>query len=433
MSAAARALAVERVSVEDAAFLLAESPLMPMNIGVLAMLDGPAPAREEVCAQLAPRIGWLVRWRQRVVEVPARWRRPTWVEDADFAVERHVHERSVADHEAANGMHGVVAQIQSRHLERDKPLWELWLLRRRDAGPGAALLKLHHGMGDAVSASRVLERLFGSTPAPAATAPAGRAAGGDRRAARGDRRAGAARHATPLRIASAGGRAVDAATVSIEHVRALTGRLGVTVNDVVLALGARAVRAMLLERGTNLPPAELRTIVPVSLRAESDRATAGNELSAVAIDLPLATDPPEALLDEVHARVASAMAAHRLPERSTLGQALAGATPPALLRRVARRRFTSDDHDLVISSVRGPERLAIGGRTVERLVPLSFLSENHSLIVTALSYRSQLAFGLVADANSGLDLAHGARAIPAALADLRDAAGAAAARRGGQS
>src|SRR5437868_12870001 len=117
-----------RLTPLDASFLEVESSTAHMHVGWAATFAAPREGRkprfDELRDHVGGRLGRAPRYRQRLAQVPLGVSEPVWIDDEDFDIERHVRRARSSD------FHEVVDEVMSRPLDRDRPLWELWIADR---------------------------------------------------------------------------------------------------------------------------------------------------------------------------------------------------------------------------------------------------------------------------------------------------------------
>jgi diacylglycerol O-acyltransferase / wax synthase len=191
--------------------------------------------------------------------------------------------------------------------------------------------------------------------------------------------------------------------LSLDDVKALKNHYGCTVNDVVVAICAGAVRRWLIEHD-ELPEQPLVAQVPVSVRGEEERGTFGNRILLVTAPLHTQIDDPITRLHQTHESLVEMKERHRaLP--AELLQDANQFVPPALFSQAARLTFSlgASRHgrpawNLVISNVPGPQiPLYQAGAQMEAHYPISVITDGMGLNITVMSYRGALNFGIVAD------------------------------------
>lgn len=238
--------------------------------------------------------------------------------------------------------------------------------------------------------------LWGAQPASGATSSADRATAVLQDAARAvEALARPAGGSPSLERSLSARRAVGYADVAFDAVREAGRRRGATVNDVLLAATALALRAALRRRGE--PAEAIRALVPVSVRAGEDPAL-GNRISFLPLELPLGEPDPERVLALVHARTVAAKAGGETGVLDALGRA-ADALPGPGRRLVARSALRAMPFTLVVSNVPGPPaELELLGRPLRSVHPMVPLLHGHALSVGAVSFAGRLWVGLAADA-----------------------------------
>jgi len=473
-------VSAHRLSGADTFFLVSEGAATPMHVGGLTVLDphgvdgfGP----DGVRALLASRLHQVPAFRRRLHEVPFGLDCPVWVDDSDFDLDRHFHVVPVPAPGGRRELGAAVGEIMGGRLDRSRPLWDVWYLEGLADGRVAVLTRTHHAMADGVSGAGLAAALCDlepdasppdasphDAPVPPVVEPPpddpppddldlvvqgiGHALGTPLRAGRlawqlvrqGIELARAARRAepdsTPLAILPAPptpfngrigpDRAFAYTSVPLSTVRDLKARHDVTVNDVVLALVADALRAYLQGIGA-LPGAPLVAAVPVSTRRAGDDDL-GNRISNMMV--PLATDvaDPVARLHAIHRAASRAkQLATALQARKTL--AISEAAPPAVNRLIwpflsaGMELLTLTPSNVIISNIPGPTfPLSMGGARIESILPVSTLLLGMGLNVTAMSYLDDIGFGFAADPSGVADVWSLADGVPRALDALVEAA-----------
>jgi WS/DGAT/MGAT family acyltransferase len=349
----------------------------------------------------------------------------------------------------------VAGALLSDPLPMDRPLWRMYLVDGLAGGGFALVGQAHHALVDGIAAVEVALLLFGDaddrprgggdgawTPAAAPSAPAAalRTLGVRARAAVGAARelggaalapgaAGALREAartveslarpvasTCLDRSATSERAVAFGGVPFDAVRAVGRRHSATVNDVLLAASALALRSTVRRRGDE--PDALRALVPVSVRTD-DPAALGNRISFLPIELPVGEPDPLRVLQLVRARTAAAKGGGDAGALEALARA-ADALPGPGRRLLARGAVRAVGFNLVVSNVPGPPvELALLGRPLLAVHPMVPLLHGHALTIGAVSYAGRLHLGLGADAAVVPDVVDVARDLEAAFDALR--------------
>ncbi|MBA2792845.1 MAG: DUF1298 domain-containing protein, partial [Thermoleophilaceae bacterium] len=216
----------------------------------------------------------------------------------------------------------------------------------------------------------------------------------------------------------------------LADLKAVKNGLGGTVNDVFLAVVAGGLGTWLRARGIRTAGMELRGLVPVSIRGDSEHGELGNRIAAMRGPLPVyAEDPVERLRI-----VREAMQGIKESKQALGAEVIAGLNdfaPPTLLAMASRLNFSTRLFNLIVTNVPGPQfPLYMMGREMLEIVPVAFLPENHALAIAAMSYNGKLDFGLLGDYDAMPDIEELAEAFEASLAELVAAAKAAGMAKG---
>jgi WS/DGAT/MGAT family acyltransferase len=467
--------AYERLSVVDTSFLAIEGASNHQHIAAVTVFDaGPVLLEhggldfERIHDYVAGRLHLIPRYRQRLQPVPLGHRH-VWVDDAHFNLDYHLRHTSLPRPGDERQLKRLSARIVSQQLDRSKPLWEMWVVEGLEGGERFALVaKTHHCMIDGISGVDLMAVLMspdpedrGSpsppewTPRPAPSRlelardemlrrvrepidlvcdlPRALPAAGtivkrllESVVALGETLGTAARAAseTPLNRPIGPHRRFDWTTMDLSDVKHVKDRLGGTVNDVVLATVAGALRRFLERRRINADRLELRANVPVSVRAADARGTLGNQIALWMADLPVAERDPVARLAKVRATTA------RLREsRQVLGaQVLAAVsewTSSTLLSLAVQLSTRSRPFNVVVTNVPGPQiPLYLLGAPLRRCYPMVALLENQGLGVALFSYAGRLCWGMVADWDLVPDLHDFVLDVTRSFAELHAAASA---------
>jgi WS/DGAT/MGAT family acyltransferase len=449
----------ERLTALDAAFLDLEGPTAPMHVGSVSIFRGQAPTRRALADLIVSRMDRVPRYGQRLALVPFSIGRPVWVDDPQFAISRHVLHARLPRPGRSRQLLDLVGRLFARHLDRKRPLWEIWVVTGLAGRRFAVVTKTHHCMIDGVSgvdlASVLLDVHEKTGPPPARALRKPRPSPGSAAMmaeALGElvwRPFGLAREAaspategrgalkeilgglgpllgigalgpapaSSLNQAVSPGRRWEMVALDLSEVKRVRAALGGTVNDVVLAVVAGAIRKLLVGRRER-PPKDLRVLVPVSVRRPEAHGTLGNQVAAVFCPLPVGEGRPAERLRKVsHAmgglkqsrQAVGAMALTRLAEFA----------PPTLAALAARLQTIAPWFNLVVTNVPGPQvPLYLLGRRLLACHPAVPLTETTTVSIALLSYDGAIDVGLLGDDAHATDLGVLAGAIPEALAEL---------------
>jgi diacylglycerol O-acyltransferase len=456
----------------DAAFLALETPEVHGHTGGLLILDPTGAVGfgfDRLQATVAERLPGVPRFRSVLREVPFGLDRPYWVEDSDFDVSRHFHRVAVPSPGGIRDLADLAGYLFSHKLERRRPLWEMWFIEGLDGGRVAILAKMHHCLMDGVSGAALGELLCDLEPNPPARTDNGPPSSPVPVHTPGDLEllARAVGHLalSPLRLGRLAGRsllhgrralallqpgeiartlrgaprlklngrigsrrAFATASVPLDAVKAVGQELGVTINDVVLALTSTALRHY-LSSVNELPAEPLVFTCPVSTRQGEDLAL-GNQVTLMNVSCATNPENPVDRLLCIHAdaRKSKQRARAMTDVARAVGAAdLGDAIPPALVHLGLRTAMSWSSLiplpcNVLVSNVPGPPvPLYAAGARIEAMYPLSLLASGQGLNVTVLSFIDRLDFGFTADPDLVEDLWMIAHGVPLALAELQAA------------
>jgi WS/DGAT/MGAT family acyltransferase len=441
----------------DAAFLAMETPTVYGHVGSICILD-PSTATEPFTLEhltkvVQSRLHLLPPFRRRLVEVPFGLDQPYWIEDPDFDIEFHVRELALPAPGDNHQLGEQAARLHARPLDRRRPLWELYLIHGLQGGRVAIYTKVHHSAIDGVSGNDILTALLDLTPegrdtedAPpweCDTVPGNirmlassalSLAAQPLRAARLSY--GIAKSlpslaksparprlpvidnllgrdsremlpspplrapATPFNKSITAHRRWAFRDMDLADIKALKNGTGLTVNDVVMALCAGALRRYLNDHNA-LPDDPLVAAVPVSIRAEGEKL--GNRVSSMLAPLPTNVDDPAERLRLTHQAMLAAKEQHGALPADLLGDVTQFAAPALAnqaARLAARMRLVEriNPFNLIISNVPGPNvPLYYAGAKLIAYYPLSAIADGQGLNITVMSYGGKMFWGLISD------------------------------------
>jgi WS/DGAT/MGAT family acyltransferase len=460
----------DRLTALDVSFLYMESPTTPMHVGGVAILEKPADGfdYDRLCELISERISQVPRYRQIVKWVPGHLANPVWVDDVDFDISYHVRRSGLPRPGNDVQLRELVARLQSRPLDPNRPLWEIYLVEGLENDRAAIVTKTHHAMVDGVSAVDIGAMILDVTPEPRETvteswhparppsslslaagalvdvvrSPAGlvdtvRSAVLDMRrtAERAGNVAGGllsafntARRlapASPLNVDIGEQRRYGMAKTELDDYKRVRKAYGGTINDVVLATVAGALREWMLMRGEPVTTSTtLRAMVPVSVRSDDQQGALGNRVSSYFVDLPVGEPNPIVRLHQV----SYAMQAHKDAGQSVGADAiitLSGYAPPTIHAAAARLAsgMTKRLFNLVVTNVPGPQfpLYAAGARMLE-MYPVVPLAKGQGVCIGLTSYDGGVYYGLNADRDAMPDVDVLATCIEEALAELVEGA-----------
>ena len=461
----------DRLSPLDVTFLYMETPTTAMHVGGVCLFQPPASGfdYDHLVELISQRIGLVPRYRQKVKWVPGRLANPVWVDDTEFDVTYHVRRSALPKPGNCEQLKELVGRLQSRQLDRNRPLWEIYLVEGLEKGPEggercAIITKTHHAMVDGVSAVDIgtvildvdktprnvpdddwrprgepgLMTLVLGAATDFVTRPTGaidtaRAAVVDVRATAGKAASVAAgllaqarlmaRQApeTPLNVPIGEQRRFGMAATALDDYKRVRKVHGGTVNDVVLATVSGALRTWLLTRGEKVTPTTVvRAMVPVSVRANEQKGELGNRVSSYFVDLPVGEGAAVMRLHQVsfamrgHKESGSAVGADALVQ-------LTGFAPPTIHALGARTAsvMTRRLFNLVVTNVPGPQfPLYAAGAEMLSMYPVVPLAKNQAVSIGLTSYNGGVFYGLNADRDAMPDIDVLASCLEESLAEL---------------
>jgi WS/DGAT/MGAT family acyltransferase len=462
---------MQRLTGMDATFLYMETPSAYMHVAGLMILDPSTIeggfSMEDMREFYASRLHLAAPFRRRLAEIPMGLHHPLWVEDPEFDLDYHLRHIAVPSPGGARELADLAAHLVTIQLDRSRPLWESWAIEGLEHGHVAVLTKVHHAAIDGVSGNEITVAMLQLSPDDAAPEPteewkpdripteverlgyaASSLARQPWRLAKTVRRTAetalrtrqrnrqpdvepppgffAAPH-TSFNAALTPHRNFAFTSVSLSDVKDVKNELGVSVNDVVLALCAGSLRSY-LENNDELPEEPLVAMVPVSVRTDDQQGTLGNQVSQMLCSLATEIDDPVKRLQAIHDGTQQAKG-----QLNAIGaDALTDWTEfmaPALAGRAARlysRTKMADRHrplfNVTISNIPGPPfPLYSNGARVVAHYPMGPIFDGGGLNITVMSYLDSLDFGLVACADLIPNVWQLADGLGAALEELKKA------------
>ena len=436
---------MDTLSTLDAEFLHLEDGTAHMHIAGACVFAGTAPTGEELSRLIEGKMHRIPRYRQRVRSVPFELGRPIWADDPHFDLGYHVRRTALAAPGDDAAFCTLMGRLMSQELDRDRPLWETWLVEGLEGGRWALIFKVHHCLVDGVAGVGLLEVLLDldpitDTPAPVPWEPAPEPNGAVKvldawaglardvaTTARG--LPGAVRNpvlaaqaavttarglarwvghlgaTSPLSVEGTIGphRSWAHAEVPLSEVKAVGKAFGATVNDVVRAAVTSGYRELLLQRGDDVDAAVLRSLVPVSTRRADGQGVLDNRVSAMLYELPVGVADPVERLRLVQQQI-GALKGSRMAEAGALLTEIGDLAPPAAIGTVSRfvsravRRLPQRSINTVTTNVPGPQfPLYCLGREMAEYRPFVPIFHGVRVGTAILSYNGTLSFGVTGD------------------------------------
>lgn len=476
----------EPLSAVDAAFLAVEDSRAHMHIGSCSMFDAAPLTRPEGGLDIA-RIRSFVesqlfrfpRFRQHLAYVPVTGA-PVWVDAANFNLVYHVRHTALPFPGDERKLKDLMGRIMSQHLDRSKPLWEMWFVEGLEGGRFALLSKIHHALADGISGVDLMSALivpdpqYQPEPAPtwmprqppggwemlsdqavrgvtlplkalveaalsreAAPSPRQRAGAFSHESGSGDATStpdtsrssigkllGAAAAAiattdpTPINIDIGPYRRFDWTKVDFGTIREIRTALGGKMNDIVLCVVSGAVGKFLKRRGVNVRGLDFNAMVPVSLRQAGEKDSLGNRITQILTRLPVDVPDPLLRLERV-IEITSQLKHSGQAEGGEAFTALIEYLAAPVAAALARSASRHSFGNMVVTNVPGPATPTyfLGAQLLEAY-PLVPLAPTQALNVAVLSYNKMLHWGINADWDAVPDLADFTALIDAEIATL---------------
>jgi WS/DGAT/MGAT family acyltransferase len=469
--------AYERLTALDNSFLLLEKPNSYMHVASTLIFEAGPLRRPEggidvdaIRDAMAAALPQIPRYRQKLKYIPLE-SHPVWVDDDRFNLDYHLRHTALPRPGSVQQLKALSARIMQQHLDRSRPLWEMWVVEGLEGDRFALISKVHHCMVDGVSGVDLLNTQLRTTPDRSIPdpvpyfprpAPSGlellrhellrRAAlplsalrdfrdfvreASDARMELAVRlRAIAETLGTTLRRASdtplnrpiGPHRRFDWLAMDVAEIKEVRRALGGSLNDVVLTVVTGAVRRFLERRGVSPKGLDFRVMAPVSVRSADERGRLGNRVSAWMIDLPVSLPDPRQQLERIAARTRELKESKQAVGAAVLTQA-ADWTPSTLLALGARNATRLLPFNMVVTNVPGPQlpMYLLGARMLEAY-PHVPLADRLGLGIALLSYDGKIGWGFNADYDQVPDLAQFVEDVRSAFQEMREAAGALALR-----
>ena len=455
---------MERMNSLDAVFIAAEDSVNHMHIGSVGIFDGPPPPFDEVRALFASKLPLVPRYRQRVREAPLSIGRPLWIDDVHFDFDYHVRSTALPVHAGGRALEELVGRVMSQPLDRNRPLWEMWVIEGLPDDRWAILSKVHHCMVDGIAGTDLLGVVMDTEPDPVSLpadtwrpAPepslldlgqvslrmawesVGSLASGIAGAARHPSRTWEGVHniAVGLERAVAPSRHTAATLtgpigphrrwtrtrVTLDEITAVRRAFGGTVNDVLLVAVARGFRELLLSRGEPVEGRSVTTLIPVSMRGSDARQVLDNRVSAVYARLPVGIDDPIECLTAVRAHMDELKQSHEIDASAAI-IGIGDVTPPVVAAALARVIVHSQEIvQTVATNVPGPQiPLYMCGRQMQEAYPFVPVAGHIRVGVAIWSYCGDLYFGITGDREGAPDIEQVKLGIDRAFEELAKAA-----------
>jgi len=447
----------------DASFLYLETPNSPMHVGGLAIIEGSLKF-EAFRDILKSRLHLIPSFTQRLVEVPLSLDYPYWIDDPNFNLDWHLHHTALPEPGDWTQLRKLASRLFSQPLNRNRPLWEVVFVEginnipQVPPGSVAIISKVHHAAIDGMSGVDINNIIYDMTPEPRKFSPPTakkiESVPSDielvRRSAVNfikrplklpklllDTATSTVKAGFLTRVQSApmptlpftapktilngqvsADRTWDTALLSLDRIKAIKNIIeGTSVNDVILAACAGALRRYLKEKNA-LPEKPLVAMVPVSTRSQDEKNTMGNQVSSMFIPLATQIEDPIERLKLIHEQTRSGKIVQKAVNAKSLVQyselipfGLAG-TAARLYTRANLSKLHNPVFNLVITNVPGPQvPIYLGGKQLLTTMGMAPVMDGMGLLITVLSYNGVVSLSPISSRNIMPDMNKFARYI----------------------
>jgi diacylglycerol O-acyltransferase len=459
--------AYDRLTALDNSFLMLEKPTSYMHVAS-TQIHKTGPLRTEGGGVDAARFRKMIasvlhripRYRQKLAWIPFE-NHPVWVDDENFSLDYHLRHTALPRPGTEEQLKRLSARIMQQHLDRSRPLWEMWLVEGLEGDRFAVISKTHHCMIDGASGVDLMrvvmspdpeehiaeEPTWVPRPAPSALELMGheamrrtrltfdllRGAASAMRTAESVRfdlmtRVRAITEAmggslrlpseTPFNRVIGPHRRFDWMTMDLADIKKLRKALGGSLNDIVLTIVTGAVRSFLRARHVDPDRLDFRVMAPVSVRSENERGALGNRVSAWIVPLPIGQADRRVQLERITERTTRLKESNSAVGAEVLTQA-AEYTPSTLLALGARNMTRLLPFNLVVTNVPGPQApMYMLGAEMLECYPHVPLTDRLGLGIALMSYNGKLCWGFNADYDLVPDLREFVGAIESSFAEL---------------
>ena len=465
---------MQRLTGLDATFLYMETPNNHMHVASTAIFDPSTVPQgysfEAVKELVENRLPLLPPFRRRLVTIPFELHHPLWIEDPDFDLDYHVRRAALPSPGGDRELAEFAADVNSRPLDRSRPLWEMYVVEGLENGMIATVTKTHHAAIDGVSGAELTVNLLDLQPEPMVVPPQDPPWKPDRVPSDPELVGWALQSLSrqPVRAIKTARRTVETllslrrrnreadvnpppapfsaprtsfntsitphrkfafTQIPLDDMKAVKNALGGTVNDVVLAVCSGALRNYLDARGETLE-SSLVAMVPISVRTEDQKGAMGNQVSQMLVSLASDIDDPAERLRTITDSTARAKDQEKSIGAAELASDWVEFAAPALAARAARlysRTKMADRHrplfNVTISNVPGPPfPLYSAGARMVAMYPMGPIFDGGGLNITVMSYMGQMFFGLVTCRETLPEVWEIAGGLDQAMEELRKAA-----------
>ncbi|MGB6205458.1 WS/DGAT/MGAT family O-acyltransferase [Mycobacterium sp.] len=451
---------MELITPTDSIFLLGESREHPMHVGGLALFVPPEDAGPDFPRKayqaLAENSDFQPTFRKRPARLLGGIGNITWAYDDedDIDIDYHLRRSALPSPGRVRDLLELTSRLHSTLLDRHRPLWEGYFVEGLNDGRFALYTKFHHSLIDGVSALKLMARTMSTDPddrdlVAIWSLPRRRHSTTRSRwqmltqtarsiAALGPSTLSLARAAlveqqltlpfaaprTMLNVPIGGARRCAAQSYSLDRLKNIRRAAGVSVNDVVLAMCAGALRYYLADQHA-LPDTPLVAMVPISLRTKEEADSGGNMVGTILCNLATDVDDPAIRLETINQSMrGNKEVFSQLPRLQAMALSACLMAPMALAVIPGLGSSAPPPFNIVISNVPGPtEPLYWGGARLDGNYPMSIALDGQALNITVVNNAGNLDFGLVGCRRSVPHLQRLLGHLESSLKDLERAVG----------
>jgi diacylglycerol O-acyltransferase / wax synthase len=435
----------KRLSSLDSTFLYFERKEAPLHIGSFHLFEGEIDF-DAFVANMVARLPLLPRYTQKVVMAPFDLGHPTWEQDPNFSIANHIFKVQLDKPGTIEQFHDLSERIMPPMLDRNKPLWEIFLVYGFADGSSGMICKVHHAMIDGMSGIDLLKIIFDISPEPkplpkieARVTPAEPPANPNEQIVeamlstaeegvkswfnfqrgvlnlaetflKGDTNKMlqnltnlspmASSFAQPFSFnrPPTGKQKLTWAEYFFADVRAIRSRLGGTVNDVILTALSGAIGRYLESTGQSIAGRTLRIMVPVSMRPEDQKGALGNLVSILPVEIPFDLRDPSQRLGFVGQKT-GALKESRVADTLNLFTSLLGVVPPSIQAVIGSLAYLPlPPFNIVATNVPGPQiPLYSMGKRQTHYFPYVPVAYSVGMTIAIVSYDQKIFIGVTTD------------------------------------
>jgi WS/DGAT/MGAT family acyltransferase len=458
-----------RLGPEDNSFLIYDTEASPMNIGAVSVFAGDI-ARDEFIEYVRSKMHLVPRYEQIVVPTPFGIGRPTWEFDPNFDVNRHIHEVLLEPPGTLDQLFTTAARIHEGRLARDRPLWEIHLVRGLEGGNTGMVAKVHHCMVDGVGGMSLLMIVLDPSPEYHVEVPQdytpprvpdgftrisdaffdmlsegldavtnveerildiGTPAGADWLRMMGASMRTALPYflfpakKAPFNKPFSGGRSMTGLAATLDEVNGIRQVTGGTINDVAVSVVGGAVSSYLEKHGEDVSRRIIRIFTPVNIRRKTEEGTLGNRISMLLVEVPADVKDPLMRLDVVREQTAR-LKRERVSDGVEVLSSAVFTLPTNVSKALVDMGALPLDRmgNMVCTNVPGPRfPLYTMGHEMLSMYPITPIGWEMGIGCAITSYNGTLYVGLNADTGAAPDADLLRDCLIQSYVELRSAAG----------